>query len=101
VIGKLLVMRPPVPDGDIEVDEVKRRCQAHGVSVWSNIELKLLEQGRPDQVRAEVRKIMAQTKAGGGFVLIPTAGPINVPLAPRTEANYKAFIDAGREFGRY
>jgi hypothetical protein len=44
---------------------------------------------------------MGQAKEGGGFVLIPTAGPINVPLSPRTEANYKAFIDAGLEFGRY
>ena len=91
----------PPPDGDIELDEVKRRCQARGASVWGNIELKLLEQGTPDQVRAEVRKIMTQAKAGGGFVLIPTAGPINVPLAPKTEANYRAFIDAGLEFGRY
>jgi len=91
----------PPPDGDIALDEVKRRCQARGVSVWGNIELKLLEQGTPDQVRVEVRKIMAQAKDGGGFVLLPTAGPINVPLAPKTEANYKAFIEAGLEFGQY
>ncbi len=91
----------PPPDGDVELDEVKRRCQARGVSVWGNMELKLLEQGTPAQVRAEVRKIMDQAKDGGGFVLIPTAGPINVPLSPRTEANYKALIDAGLEFGRY
>ena len=91
----------PSPDGDIELDEVKRRCQARGVSVWGNIELKLLEQGTVNQVRAEVRRIMEQAKAGGGFVLLPTAGPINIPLAPKTEANYKAFIEAGLEFGRY
>jgi uroporphyrinogen-III decarboxylase len=91
----------PPPDGDVELDEVKRRCQARGVSVWGNIELKLLEHGTPAQVRTEVRKIMDQAKAGGAFVLIPTAGPINVPLSPKTEANYKAFIDAGLEFGRY
>ena len=91
----------PPPDGDIELNEVKRRCQARGVSVWGNIELKLLEQGTPGQVRAEVQKIMAQAKDGGGFVLMPTAAPISLPLAPTTEANYKAFIDAGLEFGRY
>ncbi len=91
----------PPPDGDIELDELKCRCHARGVSVWGNIELKLLEQGTPAQVRAEVQKIMAQAKDGGGFVLIPTAGPINVPLSPKTEANYKAFIDAGLEFGAY
>jgi hypothetical protein len=91
----------PPPDGDIELAEVKRRCQARGVSVWGNIELKLLEQGTPDQVRAEVQKIMGQAKAGGGFVLMPTAAPINLPLSPKTEANYRAFIEAGLEFGRY
>ena len=91
----------PPPDGDIELREVKRRCQARRVSVWGNIELKLLEQGTPELVRAEVRKIMGEAKAGGGFVLMPTAGPINVPLSPTTEANYKAFIDAGLEFGCY
>ena len=91
----------PPPDGDIELDEVKRRCQARGVSVWGNIELKLLEQGTPGQVRAEVQKIMSQAKAGGGFVLMPTAAPINLPLAWKTEANYKAFIDAGLELGQY
>ena len=91
----------PPPDGDIELDELKRRCQARGVSVWGNIELKLLEQATPAQVRAEVQKIMDQAKAGGGFVLMPTAAPINLPLAPKTQANYEAFIDAGLEFGRY
>jgi uroporphyrinogen-III decarboxylase len=91
----------PPPDGDIELGEVKRRCQARGVSVWGNLELKLLEHGTPEQVRAEVGRIMDQAKAGGGFVLVPTAAPISVPLSPRTEANYKAFITAGLEFGEY
>ncbi len=91
----------PPPDGDITLDAVKRCCQARGVSVWGNLELKLLEQGSPSQVRAEVGQIMTQAKAGGGFVLMPTAAPINLPLAAGTEANYRAFIEAGREFGHY
>jgi len=91
----------PPPDGDVELDEVKRKCQSRGVSVWGNLELKLLENGRPDQVRAEVIRIMNQAKEGGGFVLMPTAAPINLPLSPKTEANYRAFIEAGLEFGRY
>ncbi len=91
----------PPPDGDMELHEVKRRCQSAGVSVWGNIELKLLEHGTPQQVRAEVQKIMNQAKDEGGFVLMPTAAPINIPLAPETERNYKAFIEAGLEFGNY
>ncbi len=91
----------PPPDGDIELDEVKRRCQARGVSIWGNIELKLLEQGTPEQVQAEVRRIMDQAKSGGGFVVVPTAAPINVPLSPKTEENYKVFINTALEWGRY
>ncbi len=91
----------PPPDGDVEIGEVKRRSLAHKVSVWGNLELKLLEFGTPREVRAEVRRIMDQAKEGGGFVLLPAAAPIGVPLPPRTEENYRAFIDAGLEFGRY
>lgn len=91
----------PPPDGDIELDEVKRKCQARRVSVWGNVELKLLEHGTEEQVRNEVKRIMEQAKAGGAFILMPTAAPINVPLSPQAEANYRAFIDAGLEFGYY
>ena len=91
----------PPPDGDIELDEIKRRCQAQGVSVWGNIELKLLEHGTLEQVRAEVARIMGQAKASGGFVLMPTAAPINLPLSTKTEENYKTFINAGLELGQY
>jgi hypothetical protein len=91
----------PPPDGDIELGEVKRRAFARGVSVWGNMELKMIERGTPEAVRAEVRRIMDQAKEGGGFALIPTASPVNAPLAPRTEENLLAFIDAGLEFGKY
>jgi uroporphyrinogen-III decarboxylase len=91
----------PPPDGDIELTEVKRRCFGRKVSVWGNLELKLLEQALPGQVREEVRRVMEQAKEDGGFVLMPTAAPINIPLSPKTEANYRAFIEAALEFGCY
>lgn len=91
----------PPPDGDIELDDVKRRCRARGASAWGNIELKLLENGTPQEVRAEVRRIMRQAKEGGGFVLMPTAAPINVPLSPATETNYRVFVETGLELGQY
>jgi hypothetical protein len=91
----------PPPDGDIELDAVKRRCAARKAAVFGNIELKLLENGSTQDVREAVRRVMEQAKSGGGFILMPTAAPINIPLAPATEANYMAFIDAGLEYGRY
>jgi uroporphyrinogen-III decarboxylase len=91
----------PPPDGDLELAEVKRRCQVRGVSVWGNIELRALEQGSPAEIRALVADAMRQAKEGGGFILMPTAAPISVPPSAVTELNYRAFIDAGREFGGY
>jgi len=91
----------PPPDGDIELDQIKRRCAEHGVSVWGNTELRLLESGTPQQVREAVKRSMDQAKAGGGYILMPTAAPINVPLAGKTEENYLAWLDAGLEFGAY
>jgi uroporphyrinogen-III decarboxylase len=91
----------PPPDGDIGLAELKRRCAARGVSVWGNIELKLLEGGTPDGVRAEVRRVLADAKEGGGFVLMPTASPIGVELPARTEENYRALIETALELGRY
>jgi hypothetical protein len=91
----------PPPDGDIDLAVVKKKCLAAGMSVWGNMELKLLEKGTPAAVREEVRRIMQKAKEGGGFILLPTASPANVPFSPQTEANLMAFIDAGLEFGRY
>jgi len=91
----------PPPDGDLELAEVKRRCAARGVSVWGNIELKLLETGTASQVRAAVASAMKAAKSGGGFVLLPTAAPIDVPLSAKTEENYRAFIEAALEMGSY
>ena len=39
-----------------------------------------------ETLRAEVQKLMGQAKDGGGFVLMPTAAPINLPLSPKTPA---------------
>ncbi|NQU38732.1 MAG: hypothetical protein HQ523_02140 [Lentisphaerae bacterium] len=91
----------PPPDGDLELYVAKRRCLENKVSVWGNMELKVLEQGAPQQVRDTVRDMMDQAKEGGGFVLLPTAAPINVPLSPQTEANYMTMIDTALELGVY
>lgn len=52
-------------------------------------------------MRAEVRRCMEAAKPGGGYVIMPTAAPINVPLSAQTEANYLAFIDEAIAYGGY
>ncbi|HNR32109.1 MAG TPA: uroporphyrinogen decarboxylase family protein [Candidatus Hydrogenedentes bacterium] len=90
----------PPPDGDITLREVKERYGERLV-LFGNTELKMLEHGAPEQIREAVREQMNAAKAGGGYVIMPTAAPINEPLSPRTERNYFAWIDAALEFGAY
>jgi hypothetical protein len=88
------------PDGDIELSGVK---QAIGdrITLFGNMQLKLLEEGSPDDVRAKTRRIMEAGKPGGRFVIMPTAAPINVPLSLKTQENYIAYIDQALAMAAY
>ncbi len=66
-----------------------------------NVELADLENRSPGEIRQIVKTCMDQAKAGGRYVLMPTAAPINVPLSAKTEANYLAYLEAGCEYGGY
>ena len=90
----------PPPDGDIELSEVKRRY-GDRLCLFGNVELRDLEHSSRAKVDALVKKAMDEAKEGGGFVLMPTAAPINVPLSRKTEENYLQYIDSGLRYGRY
>ena len=90
----------PPPDGDITLAEVKQRLNGH-LCVFGNLELKLLEHGTEQEVITFVRNCMDVAKDGGGYVIMPTAAPINSPLSPRTERNYRLFIETALEYGAY
>ena len=88
------------PDGDIELAEVKKRI-GYNICIFGNIQLKLLENGTIEEVRQCVVKCMDSAKVGGRYVIMPTAAPINVPLAKQTESNYMTFIDVALQMGKY
>lgn len=90
----------PPPDGNITLREVKE-LYGDRLVLFGNTELKLLEQGTPEQIDAVVREQMDAAKAGGGYVLMSTASPINEPLSPLTGRNYFAWIEAGHKYGVY
>jgi len=90
----------PPPDGNITLKEVKDQY-GDKLVLFGNIELKLLETGTVEDIRACVKQQMDDAKGDGGFIMLPTAAPINEPLAELTERNYMAWIDAGLEFGAY
>ena len=88
------------PDGDIGLADIKKRL-GRKMSIFGNLQLKLLELGSEADVENVVKDCMAAAKEGGGYVIMPTAAPINVPLAEKTERNYIRFIDTALEYGQY
>ena len=56
----------------------------------------LLEQGTPEQVRAEVKRVMEVLKPGGGYVCGPDQG-----LPTFRKENVEALYETAREAGRY
>ncbi len=90
----------PPPDGDIALADIKRQVGG-SMCLLGNLEVKHLEQGTPELIRAQVKECMDAAKAGGGYIIMPTAAPCCSPLAAKTEANYIRFIEAAHEYGRY
>lgn len=88
------------PSGDIELEEVKR-LYGDKLVLCGNIQLRDLEYASPEEIRAIVKRCMDAAKEGGGYVIMPTAAPINTPLSPITERNYKVFVDTALELGEY
>ena len=88
------------PDGDITLSEVKKVI-GKKVCIFGNLQLKLLEHGTAEEVEKAVKECMDAAKEGGGYVIMPTAAPINTPLAKKTEENYLRFIDTALEYGEY
>jgi len=90
----------PPPDGDIELSEVKKRI-GDRMCLFGNIEIKLLEHGSTEEVRKFTINAINQAKAGGGFVIMPTAAPIGSPLPQKSLQNYTTFIQTALKHGKY
>ena len=90
----------PPPDGDIELISLKREIGGQ-ICLMGGIEPRHLEAGDGNFVEKLVRELMAAGKPGGRFVIMPTAAPIDIPLPPRTEANYFRWIETALEVGKY
>ncbi len=90
----------PLPDGDIPLKEVKR-LYGDRFCLIGNMELKELELSDPLRIDELVKGIMDDAKEGSGFMLMPTAAPINIPLAEKTERNYLQMIESAHKYGKY
>jgi len=88
------------PDGDISLSEVKSQI-GDQICIFGNLQLKMLEHASAAEVKKTVVDCMGAAKSSGGFVIMPTASPINTPLDKKTEENYMHFIETALEYGKY
>lgn len=98
--AELLDPMEPPPDGDIELAEIKR-LYGKKFCLVGNIELRELEYSDKDRIDYLVRNAMEDAMEGSGFILMPTACPINAPLSKKTEENYFQMIESGLKYGVY
>jgi len=90
----------PLPDGDMELCDVKK-LYGKKFCLFGNIELRELEFSSRDRIDFLVKRAMDDAKEGSGFVLMPTAAPINVPLSDITLQNYLQMIESALKYGKY
>jgi len=98
--AEMLEPLEPIPDGDIDLKEVKR-LYGKRFCLMGNIELKELEHSDREKIDKLVKDVMESAKEGSGFILMPTAAPINAPLNKRTEENYIQMIESAHYYGKY
>ncbi len=88
---------PLEPIANMDIGEVRERY-GDRIARCGNVDCgELLSRGTPDQVVEAVKETIAKGSPGGGHIL---ASSNSIHPAVRPE-NYRAMIDAAREFGRY
>jgi len=90
----------PAGTADVSMDEVKERLGGM-MALWGGIQCNELDTQTPGYIDARVREIMWAAKDGGGYLMLPTGGPIEIPISLRTAANYRAYFEAARKYGVY
>ena len=65
-------------------------------AIGGNVPGSLFQTGTPETMRAYVAKLMDTCKPGGGFFMAP-----GVVLDHAKEENFRAWLEAGLEFGKY
>jgi len=107
VLDHMLEMEPDAldpleapPSGDITLKEVKEKI-GKKICLVGNIQLRDLEYSTESEMEKIVINCMDSAKEGGGYIIVPTACPINIPLSSITERNYFIFIETALRYGRY
>lgn len=94
-IDGLHPLEPP-PSGDVDLEDAKKRI-GDKFCIIGNVQLDTLVRCGREKIEMECREAIRKAAPGGGFILEPTATPLpDTPIE-----NILAFINAGRDNGRY
>ena len=106
VLEKIASMKPdaleplePPPSGDVTLDQIKRRIGAR-VCLMGYIQYRDLVRGSRRDIERKCREAMEMGTEGGGYVLLPTAGPIT-SMSARELENHKQLVISGKKYGKY
>ncbi len=91
----------PPPMGDITLAEAKEATKGANICLIGNIELSDMYELTPPEIDSLVQQTVAEGKPGGGFILCISSCLYETILSDKVLANYIAYIDAGRKYGRY
>ena len=90
----------PTVTADVTMADVKRRV-GDRLCLMGGIQGGDLETLPPDELEERIRVTIEEGAPGGGFVLLPTAMPIEIPLPEEKQRNIETYLRAGRRYGVY
>lgn len=90
----------PLKTADVTLAEVKAKLGGR-MCLMGAVQALVLETATPAEMEQHVREAIDEGAAGGRFVLLPTAAPFMVPLAPACLANARVMYETAHAYGRY
>ena len=88
----------PVSTADVTLVELKEKLGGR-MALMGGMQAMDLDNGTPELVRERVRSLLSDGMPGGGFTLIPTSTPLNLPLPEAIVDNYRAAFETVEKYG--
>lgn len=106
VLEKIASMKPdaleplePPPSGDVPLNQIKKRV-GDKICLMGYIQYRDLANGSKDEMERKCREAIEMGAEGGGYVILPTAGPITAPSERELE-NHKQLLISAKKYGKY